>query len=469
MTKNLFLVSLTFFGMILFSLVAAGADILFLAGEPSHGWDSHNHHAGARLLAEALNKSGLEISVAVVYNAWPEDPATFYGVKTIVVYSDGKDSHVLEGHAEDIQALSEKGVGLVLLHYAVEVNPGPLQPKLLEWIGGYFEVNWSVNPTWLPKNITLGKHPVTQGVAPFAIRDEWYFHMRFRPEMDGVTPIITAVIPPDTITQEDNLRGGNPTLRDELSQGIPQHLAWVASNKHGGRGFGFTGTHYHRSWANDDLRKLVLNAIVWTANVAVPEDGVRSETPIIVQHETILRAVAKGDAQDVLRHCLLGVDVNEPNESGWTPLLYAAARNQPGVCKILIEQGANVNVVAKSKSTAVHLAIERNAGAVLQLLLERDADLSLRDGNGWTPLHLAAAKNQVDTIRLLLKNGAAVNALSDAGGTPLHEAAASAGTEAIQLLLDHDIDPTVVSRSGTTARDIALEFNNTAAIELLGN
>ncbi|MCX6917466.1 MAG: hypothetical protein NT167_31270, partial [Verrucomicrobia bacterium] len=42
----------------------------------------------------------------------------------------------------------------------------------------------------------------------------------------------------------------------------------------GGRGFGFTGGHFHRNWANDNYRKVVLNAILWTAKVEVPANGV---------------------------------------------------------------------------------------------------------------------------------------------------------------------------------------------------
>ena len=47
----------------------------------------------------------------------------------------------------------------------------------------------------------------------------------------------------------------------------------------GGRGFGFTGAHFHKNWAHDDFRKTVLNAIVWTANIEVPKNGVPSKTP----------------------------------------------------------------------------------------------------------------------------------------------------------------------------------------------
>ena len=44
----------------------------------------------------------------------------------------------------------------------------------------------------------------------------------------------------------------------------------------GGRGFGFTGGHFHDNWANENYRRVVLNAILWVAKVDVPQDGVQS-------------------------------------------------------------------------------------------------------------------------------------------------------------------------------------------------
>ena len=46
---------------------------------------------------------------------------------------------------------SKKGVGIVCIHYGVEVPKGPSGEKFLDWIGGYFEPNWSVNPHWTAK------------------------------------------------------------------------------------------------------------------------------------------------------------------------------------------------------------------------------------------------------------------------------------------------------------------------------
>ena len=59
-----------------------------------------------------------------------------------------------------------------------------------------------------------------------------------------------------------------------MKRGDPQVLAWASERPGGGRGFGFTGGHFHRNWADDNYRKVVLNAILWTAKVEVPANGV---------------------------------------------------------------------------------------------------------------------------------------------------------------------------------------------------
>ena len=166
--------------------------VLFLAGKPSHGYGAHDHLAGSMLLSKSLNDSNLPIDSQVSHYGWPEDAKVFDGVDCVVMYGDGGPGHMVIGHLDEIDALAKKGVGIVCLHYAVEVPKGPAGEKLLEWIGGYFETDWSVNPHWTAKFASLPDHPITRGVKPFEIEDEWYYHMRFREGMQGVTPILTA-------------------------------------------------------------------------------------------------------------------------------------------------------------------------------------------------------------------------------------------------------------------------------------
>jgi len=60
-------------------------------------------------------------------------------------------------------------------------------------------------------------------------------------------------------------------------------MAWVFQRPDGGRGFGFTGGHFHYNWANDNFRKTVLNGIVWAAGLEVPAGGVPSQAPTLEQ------------------------------------------------------------------------------------------------------------------------------------------------------------------------------------------
>jgi putative membrane-bound dehydrogenase-like protein len=248
--------------------------VVFVAGRPSHGYGAHEHYAGSVLLAKALNASGLNIEADVVRNGWPQDAKVFDGASAIVMYSDGGGGHMVNPHLEQVDALAKKGVGIACIHYAVEVPKGPSGDRFLEWIGGYFETNWSVNPHWTAKFAKFPDHPICRGVKPFEINDEWYFHMRFRPNMEGVTPILTDLPPESTMARGDGPHSGNPHVRAAMSKKEPQHVAWAAERPGGGRGFGFTGGHDHWNWGEPNFRKLVLNAIAWVAKVEVPAGGV---------------------------------------------------------------------------------------------------------------------------------------------------------------------------------------------------
>jgi type 1 glutamine amidotransferase len=264
----------------LFALGALAADkkIVLIAGPPSHGPGDHEHRAGCLLFQKCLNElPGVRAEVHT--NGWPADAATaFRDASAVVLYSDGGGGHPFlpSDRLQTLGELMDRGVGLALIHYAVEPTQERGQKEFMDWTGGCFEQHWSVNPFWEADFKTLPKHPITRGVQPFKLRDEWYFHMRFRDGMKGVTPILTAVPPPETMKRPDGPHSGNPAVRAAVERGEPQHVAWAAQRPGGGRGFGFTGGHMHTNWGDPNFRKLVLNAILWVARAEVPKSGVQS-------------------------------------------------------------------------------------------------------------------------------------------------------------------------------------------------
>jgi type 1 glutamine amidotransferase len=257
---------------------AADKKIVFIAGPPSHGPGEHEHRNGCLLLSSCLR--GVPGVTSVVYsNGWPQDPQAFDQASSIVIYSDGGGGHpaLQDDHLKQLEPLMKKGVGLACIHYATEPTIEKGEKEFLQWIGGAFEINWSVNPTWTANFKELPEHPVTRGVKPFAIKDEWYFHIRFPEGMKGVTPLLSAIPDESTTRRADGAHEGNPAMREAVKRGDPQTVAWVCERPDGGRGFGFTGAHYNKNWGNENFRKLVLNAIVWTAKLDVPAEGVQCQ------------------------------------------------------------------------------------------------------------------------------------------------------------------------------------------------
>ncbi|MSU64997.1 MAG: hypothetical protein EXS38_02595 [Opitutus sp.] len=256
---------------------AADKKVLLLAGPPSHGPGEHEFNAGVQLLQKCLaGVPGLKATVAL--NGWPANPAALEGLDAIIIYSDGETEvkHPALSHLAELGALLGKNTGLGLVHYAVEPATVKGRPEFLRWIGGYFETHRSVNPHWDAVIKSLPSHPVTRGVKPFAIRDEWYFNLRFVEGMKGVTPLFTAVPTSDTMARKNGPHDGNASARAVVAGGEAQTLAWAFDRVDGGRGFGFTGAHFHRNWGEENFRRLVLNATLWLAGMEVPANGVTS-------------------------------------------------------------------------------------------------------------------------------------------------------------------------------------------------
>ncbi len=264
--------------------VASAADanggaknIVLVAGTPSHGPGEHEFNAGVLLLKRCLNEVP-GINATANLNGWPKDPHAFDGADEVVFFMDGGPNHpiIQDDHLQIIGRLMDRGVGLACLHYAVEVPKDKGGPEFLKWIGGYYEDRFSTNPHWDANIVSLPDHPITRGVKPFHILDEWYYNMRFRPGMEGVTPLLVAK-PSDETRQGKTSWPRGPYPHIVAASGRAEVLSWCVERADGGRGFGFTGAHFHKNWGDENFRKFVLNALLWTAKAEVPSDGVNCQ------------------------------------------------------------------------------------------------------------------------------------------------------------------------------------------------
>ena len=259
--------------------------IVFLAGKKSHGPGEHEYEKVCRLLARCLETSpnikGYHAEVHLY--GWPVDPKTLDDADAIVLYADGSDHNeadhplLVGNRLAAIQKQMKRGCGLVLLHYATFAAVKHGGPEYLDWAGGYFDYETgSAANHWFSKINTvtanlmpaMPSHPISRGVSAFPLRDEYYYNMRFEEGDARRIPIL------------------NIAVADEAQ---PQTVAWAVQRKDGGRGFAFTGGHPYTNWQNDNMRRMVLNAIVWAAKGDVPVGGVQASPQAAAPAKMVVR------------------------------------------------------------------------------------------------------------------------------------------------------------------------------------
>lgn len=266
--------------------------IILLAGAGNHGPGAHEQVAGCKLLEQCLTQALPQVDVVLVKAAATAaedkpDAELFARASAVFVYSSGGGNNPIRWHWDVLRPLCARGGGLGCMHYTIDIIPGKEGKQLIDWMGGYYEDGYSINPTWTASTTLHPTHPITRGVKPFTLEDEWYYNIRFPEPRTGWTSLMEAV--PD-----DDARSGRTSWPHEPKEhvikasGRSETLMWCLERPDGGRGFGFTGGHWHSLWAHDDFRTLLLNAIVWMAKEEVPVGGVRSRTPTQTELEALL-------------------------------------------------------------------------------------------------------------------------------------------------------------------------------------
>ena len=143
------------------------------------------------------------------------------------MYCDGGNGHMALPHLKELQALHDKGIGIGCIHYAVEPGdenkkPAMAGPSSSTGSAGTSRRSTRSTRTGRADFDKFPQHPVTNGVKPFTTHDEWYYHMRFRDNMEGVTPILSAVPPDSTRQGKDDAHGGNPHVREGIGKNLPE-------------------------------------------------------------------------------------------------------------------------------------------------------------------------------------------------------------------------------------------------------
>ncbi|MBL7645012.1 MAG: ankyrin repeat domain-containing protein [Candidatus Hydrogenedentes bacterium] len=132
-------------------------------------------------------------------------------------------------------------------------------------------------------------------------------------------------------------------------------------------------------------------------------------------YPSIHQAVAAGDLYAVVDQIEGGANLHERDKDGRTPLLVAAAENQPFVADYLLDRGAQLSDRDSLGNSAMHLAARASHIYTLENLLHRGATLETRDLEGYTPLHRAAEAGDLFAVQHLVALGANLFAMQNDG------------------------------------------------------
>lgn len=134
--------------------------------------------------------------------------------------------------------------------------------------------------------------------------------------------------------------------------------------------------------------------------------------------------------------------------------------------ELLKKNPSAVNAKDESGATPLHYAARQNAPEMIRVFLANKADVNAKDKESKTPLHFAAhGFGSVDAIKALLESGADPNANNGTDtDTPFHYAIAFRQLEAVKLMLDYKADMKIKNRGQTP---IQLAQGNAEIIKLL--
>ena len=229
---------------------AAKAKVLFIGKDPDHPYGAHMYMHTCGVLAKCVELTpGIE---TVVSNGWPKDPAVLAGVKAIVVYTNPAAEFLLDGaHGDQVEKLLKSGVGLVTIHWASSVNKNNFErlgPRWLSYLGGTWVSNVGLSAGASTLKQLAPDHPICRGWKEYTISDEYYMNPTIG---DKATPMLQ-------VTE----KGGKAVI-----------VGWAFERENGGRSFGTTLGHPYKNFQIEPFRRMIVNAILWSAHVAVPKDG----------------------------------------------------------------------------------------------------------------------------------------------------------------------------------------------------
>ena len=207
------------------------------------------------------------------------------------------------------------------------------------------------------------------------------------------------------------------------------------------------------------MKTYLINLSVLCSFLALPSQGLSQEAP----EKPIWDAASDGDIEAIEAHIAAETDLDEQNETGYTPLHYGVMKTRPGVVALLLEAGADPDVVNNQAKTPLDLAISGSKDEIIDLLLEAGAAVEPPvDG-----IHVLAWNNEVIGVKLHIYAGTDIDQADEFGNIPLLLAVENGHIGVLELLIKHEANLEVSDPDGFTPLIMSAELNHPELLQLL--
>ena len=187
-----------------------------------------------------------------------------------------------------------------------------------------------------------------------------------------------------------------------------------------------------------------------------PKESKRPRQDDDMQDSRLIDAVIQGRIQEVNQLLASGVNVNQRNKNGTSPLQIAAANNYIEILNKLIAAGANVNQISNQGVTALMRAALYNNFEVIEQLIKAGANTNQADNEGKTALMFLVEQRSPNQefasaiVNKLIAGGAKINQANNDGYTALGHAVANSRLTFVKAFIAAGADVNYKDKGGNT-------------------
>ena len=227
--------------------------VLIIGHQPdTHAWGTHEYMSAAALMHTMLSRvDGVQPVVVQADGKWQGGPDLLDSADGVFLFGNEGGKWISDDamRLEAFRRLAKRSGGLACWHWGMGTKEAEPIDAFVELFGGcHGGPDRKHKVMQVRASVATPTHPITMGIKPFDVKEEFYYALKFGKNPKRVTPLITI-------------------RQDEATHAV----GWAWERSGGGRSFGFSGGHFHGHWRMEEYRRLAVQGVLWSLKVPFDE------------------------------------------------------------------------------------------------------------------------------------------------------------------------------------------------------